>query len=217
MAPNIFWTKRAAELNRVTRDDVQLAVWRRAKRPQFVRSLSDPALLPSALPAFSGMITVSDGAEKVHKALLSRKRRALSDGDILELVTDIERLLKIFATVTKSPQVFVRLQCLDDNGCAFWHQDCVPFRLVTTYRGPCTEYVDPEFTDKTLRRRSFDSKHAHKLTHHDVALFKGRGETLFEDSLLGHPGIVHRSPRIEGSGVYRVVLVLDIPAEWHSE
>ena len=44
-----------------------------------------------------------------------------------------------------------------------------------------------------------------------MALWKGRGETTLGDALLNQPGIVHRSPVIEGTGVYRVVLTLDIP------
>jgi hypothetical protein len=55
------------------------------------------------------------------------------------------------------------------------------------------------------------------LCHHDVALFKGRGKTSHGDSLLNHPGIVHRSPHIAGSGVHRVALVLDIPRPEHWE
>jgi len=45
------------------------------------------------------------------------------------------------------------------------------------------------------------------MTHHDVAIWKGR-KPMIED-LLNHPGIVHRSPQINGTGVCRVVLVLD--------
>lgn len=34
---------------------------------------------------------------------------------------------------------------------------------------------------------------------------------------LDSPGIVHRSPRIEGSDVVRLVLVIDIPSDFHIE
>ena len=50
--------------------------------------------------------------------------------------------------------------------------------------------------------------------HTDVALFKGRGEDHDATKLLDHPGIVHRSPRIEAAGICRSVLVLDIPQPW---
>ena len=128
---------------------------------------------------------------------------------------DINHQVQQFAEITKSKKIHVKLECRRDDGCAFWHQDCVDFRLVTTYRGPCTEWVHPNYSNATLRRRRFESEHAQSLTHHDVALFKGRGKTLEGDSLLRNPGVVHRSPRIAGSSICRVVLVLDVPAEFH--
>jgi len=62
-----------------------------------------------------------------------------------------------------------------------------------------------------------DSEHAQLLSHCDVALFKGKGE-LDDAEEMRHdlPGIVHRSPRREGSGISSLVLVIDIPQEgWH--
>ena len=111
-----------------------------------------------------------------------------------ELVDDIAALVKLFAKTVKTKDVFVKLEVLADNGCQFWHQDSVPFRLVTTYRGPCTEWVHPDLNKPTLRKRGQDAKEKHSLCHHDVALFKGRGETTHGDALLNQPGIVHRSP-----------------------
>ena len=213
----VVFVGQPAGLEQIKDDAVQLAIWRRAKAPDFVKSLSDPSIAAAGLPNFYSEVTLDAVARKMKEKLLSQKKRALTDNSIDELVTDVAQLVHIFAKISKSKTVIVKLEVLDDDGCAFWHQDCVPFRLVATYRGPCTEWVHPDFSKATLRRRQFDSKHSQILSHHDVALFKGRGETPEESSLLGHPGIVHRSPRIDGSGVYRVVLVLDIPATWHSE
>ena len=204
-------------LAKIKDDHVQLAVWRRAAVPNFVAALSDPAIAPSDLPHFEGLVTSSGASQAVRKELRSQKRLALTDGDTDELVGDIDRLVRVFAKLTKSDDVFVKLERLDDNGCQFWHQDSVSFRLLTTYRGPCTEWVHPDVSKATLRRKSADSKEAQSLCHHDVALFKGRGETTHGDSLLNHPGIVHRSPHIAGSGVHRVLLVLDIPRPAHFE
>jgi hypothetical protein len=109
----------------------------------------------------------------------------------------------------------VKLQVLTTDGCRFWHQDSVPFRLVSTLRGPCTEWVSPQFSKATLKHRRRDSKHAQSMKLGDVALFKGRGDADSQ-SLYDQPGIVHRSPRVEESGESRVVLIIDIPQEgWH--
>lgn len=211
----IVFVTQPADLKKIKSDTVQLAVWRRATAPEFVTALSDPSIAASGLPSFSGKVTPESVAQAMKMQLKSQKKRALTDSCIDELVHEVDELVHIFAKISKSKTVFVKLEVLDDNGCEFWHQDCVSFRLVTTYRGPCTQWVHPDFSQATLRRRQFDSKHAQSLLHHDVALFKGRGKTLKGGALLNHPGIVHRSPRIEGSGIYRVVLVLDIPAPWH--
>ena len=142
---------------------------------------------------------------------------ALSGTDMDALVGDVDQLVRAFAKLTKAQSVYVKLERVEDNGCSSWHQDSVPLRLITTYRGPCTEWVHPDVSNATLRRKNADAKDAQSLCHHDVALFKGRGPTEHGDALLNHPGIVHRSPRIEGSGVHRVVLVLDIPQPHHLE
>ena len=207
--------KQPAGLAKIRDANIQLAVWRRASVPQFVVALSDPAIAPSALPRFEGLVASTGASQAVREQLHSQARLALTDGDVDELATDIDRLVRVFAKLTTSKDVFVKLECLADNGCQFWHQDSVSFRLVTTYRGPCTEWVHPDASKATLRRKSADSKDAQSLCHHDVALFKGRGETSHGDSLLNHPGIVHRSPHVAGSGIYRVVLVLDVPRPEH--
>ena len=71
-----------------------------------------------------------------------------------------------------------------------------------------------ELDKRRDQRSSLKAKHAQSLMHTDVALFKGRGEDHDATKLLDHPGIVHRSPRIEAAGICRSVLVLDIPQPW---
>ena len=212
----IAFVEQPVDLRKIEEDAVQLAVWRRATAPEFVTALSDPSIAAASLPKFAGNVTPDTAAQKVKAQLRAQKKRALTDGGIDELVEDVDQLVRVFAKIAKTKSVFVKLEVLADDGCVFWHQDSVPFRLVATYRGPCTEWVPPDCSKETLRRRQFDSEHARRLSHHDVALFKGRGESRKGSSLLGHPGIVHRSPRISGSGIQRVVLILDIPAGFQS-
>ncbi len=101
------------------------------------------------------------------------------------------------------------------DGCRYWHQDCVPFRLLSTLKGPCTEYVLPQHSRTTLENRQNNSQHAQPMNLGDVAIFKGRGDA---DATQIHnmPGIVHRSPRLDDTGLNRLLLVVDIPQEgWH--
>uniref|UniRef100_A0A0G4GHQ4 CobW C-terminal domain-containing protein n=1 Tax=Chromera velia CCMP2878 TaxID=1169474 RepID=A0A0G4GHQ4_9ALVE len=213
----LVFVNKSDQLKIIHTEAVQLAVWRRDTIPSFVSVLSDASLQVASLPRFAKVVTPAAAEETVRTALLKRKKRVLSDEDTSALASDLAEQVRIFADISGSETVSVKLDCMDDNGCAFWHQDCVDFRLVTTYRGPATEYVHPQYSQPTLHKKRRDSAHAQSLTHHDVALFKGRGKSYVGDPLLNHPGIVHRSPRIEGSGVVRVVLVLDVPQWWMEE
>lgn len=234
----IVFVDQLADLNKIHDDKVQLAIWRQKSALDFVTTISDPSIAPEDLPAFEGMVLPEEGqvARVIKKHIWvpyklrshEKRKRALDEKGIDQLVDQVEQLVQVFAKVSKDagfldegegqcPFVYVKLHVIEDNGCAFWHQDCVPFRMVSTYRGPCTEWVPPAFSKETLERRQFNSKHAQSLTHCDVALFKGRGDTDEDDEFFDQPGIVHRSPRTtEGSGINRLVLVLDIPQEgWH--
>ena len=208
----IQFVQSRSELHFIKKETMQLSVWQRKSLPSFVTELADPGLNKSQLPNLIKTVRPTEAADKVRAKLLSQKNLSLSGEDIDKLAEDISNLVKTFAEVTETDKVQIRLECLGDDGCRYWHQDCVDYRLVTTYRGPCTEFVYPEHSEATLKRRRHDSKHSQCLTHSDVAFFKGRGVTFNGDPLLNHPGIVHRSPKIDGSGVYRVVLVLDIPS-----
>ena len=207
----IVTVNKPAGLAMIRKAPVQLVVWRRPSVPKFVRALSDASIDPAGLPSFHGIVSSTGAARALRSALLSQERRALSDQMTEELIRDVEQLVRTFGRVSRWKKVYVRLECVDDNACSFWHQDSVSQRLITTYRGPCTEWVHPDVSNETLLNKKEDSKEARSLCHLDVALFKGRGEAKYGAALLNHPGVVHRSPRISGTGVHRVVLVLDIP------
>mmetsp|Transcript_12864 Transcript_12864/g.20927 ORF Transcript_12864/g.20927 Transcript_12864/m.20927 type:complete len:300 (-) Transcript_12864:41-940(-) len=231
----IAFVNQVAALNRILDDNVHLAVWRQTNAPKFVTALSDPSIEPENLPAFEGMVLPGMVAAEMKKYLWvpyqlrshELRKRALDEEGIDELVHHIEQLVEVFADISQQagfvsndndggqlPFVYVKLQVIGDDSCKYWHQDSVPFRMITTYRGPCTEWVPPALSKETLERRQFDSEHVQSLSHCDVALFKGRGDAD-ADLLYDQTGIVHRSPRTEGSGIYRLVLVLDIPRGWH--
>ena len=58
--------------------------------------------------------------------------------------------MRVFAKLIDTSRVFVRLECLDNNGCSSWHQDCVPIpsghhipRAVHGVRAPRRLQRDP--------------------------------------------------------------------------
>ena len=221
----ILFVDQIDALKRISEDAVQLAVWRQKQVPKFCKKFADVSALD--LPQFEGMMKPGDVKEvlKAHlwcrHNLRSRKNRVCEE-DIDKLVQHISDLAHAFAEIFKESDfldsqeyfgyVAVKLQVIESDGCSYWHKDSVPYRLVVTYRGACTEYVSPAFSKATLCRRKLDSKHAKSLTHKDVALFKGLGNN--DENEDEQPGIVHRSPRYSGDS--RLILVLDIPRKgWH--
>ena len=223
----IVFVNEISHLAMIQKDVVQLVVFRQSqdKVPTYASTLLlDHSIQASSLPSFEGVVTKETVNQTIQDVFYPRyklrSRQFIIDDDIIKkgLIDDIDQLVHIFADISQSESVFVKLEVVKDNACAFWHQDCVEFRLVKTYLGPCTEWVPPAHSKATLRQRQYNTKYSQSFFPGDVALFKGRGDAAdSDDEFFNHPGIVHRSPRIEeGSGIFRFVLVLDVPQEgWH--
>lgn len=162
----IVFVDEISELDVIQEDAVQLAVWRAATMPQFTTKLQDPSIVPSSLPTFESTVTCDNVRQKLTARfcprwkLRSKSRRALTDDEAKDFIDDITNLVQIFGQISQSDAVYVKLHLVDDNGCAYWHQDCVDYRLVKTFRGSCTEWVPPEHSEATLRRYKYNSKHA---------------------------------------------------------
>lgn len=197
--------RRPEVLEKVHDPIVDLALWRR-RLPAGLAHWLD-ALPPALLPATRIDLHVSEVPAALHAAcdVAATPRCALRDA----LVTDIGVLSARFARITGSAQVRLRLEPIQDNACRRLHRDCVPVRLLTTYRGPGTEWVAPRFADKALARPDDYAGPLHRMPRQAVALFKGCG---FAGQALEERGIVHRSPPIAGTGITRLVLCLDLPA-----
>ncbi len=118
------------------------------------------------------------------------------------LVEDIGNLVSAFADITGSDRVDVRLERVDHDACWKFHRDTVEARLVTTYRGPTTEWVQMVHAESAIaEQRGFDGP-LERLGDHDVALFKG-------NRAGPNSGIVHRSPPVAGTGLTRLFLCLN--------
>ncbi len=121
------------------------------------------------------------------------------------LIGDVGALVTAFSEVTRSALVDVRLERVSHDACWKFHRDSVEARLVTTYRGPGTEWVQPAQAERALQdQKRFDGP-LEQLGIHDVALFKGNFAGAGK-------GIVHRSPPVSGSGQTRLLLCLNAPS-----
>ena len=127
-------------------------------------------------------------------------------GDMRDLlIGDVDDLVSAFAGITRSDLVDVRLGRVSHDACWKFHRDYVEARLLTTYRGPATEWVQPIHAERALRAQKRYKGPLEHIRSNDVAIFKG--------SYAGPgSGIVHRSPPIAGTGCTRLLLCLNKPS-----
>jgi hypothetical protein len=193
--------KSAMVLREIRRADVGLAIWQRSLTRELSAWLDEasPDLLPNgrilvrSRDARAGVGRILDASQ----ASMALERRLFVD--------DVAVLVAHFARVTNSDWVDIRLQVVWHDACWRFHQDYVPWRLLTTYRGPATQFVAQASAIAALRQQRAYTGKIEELPRHAVALFKGFTST-------GAQGVVHRSPPIKGTGAVRLVLCLNVPS-----
>jgi hypothetical protein len=191
----------ASALADITRPGVELAVWQRGPNPAWAHWLA--ATPAHNWPACRLEVTPEDAAGAISRHL---DHGGTTPGEPRDtFVVDIAGLVAWFASLAQTRAVRLRLDVVTGDACRRWHRDCVPLRLICTYRGPGTLWVPPALGADMLAQPDEDAPQALALEAGDVALFKGCGWT----GQSHDGGIVHRSPRIAGTGITRLVLLLD--------
>lgn len=107
------------------------------------------------------------------------------------LVGDIAMLARLHGAILRASEVTMRLELVETDACRRFHADYVTTRLITTYSGPGTQWVEH---DRPEAIRQIETG--------EVAIFKGR-------MLMPDPPILHRSPPIMHTGDKRLLLVID--------
>ncbi len=113
------------------------------------------------------------------------------------LQEDMRALAQRFAWLMETDAIRIRLEAITRDACKKIHADYTDLRLITTYLGPGSEFVPFGLSPEEANLKPIPTGH--------IGLFKGR---LFG---AGHAPCFHRSPRIEGRGQTRLVLVIDTP------
>jgi hypothetical protein len=111
-------------------------------------------------------------------------------------VEDVCALIALFGQVTGSRYHHIRLETVTNDMCRKFHADAGTIRLLSTYRGPGTEWrpANAAPNDPTATRC---------LSRFHVGLFKGNAASHRP------PTIAHRSPPLTGSGMVRLLLTVD--------
>jgi Protein of unknown function (DUF1826) len=207
-SPSFAIVKRDTGLARILRPDLNVCVWRRSLPPRLEKWLHSlrPTLAQNvtlrmsstpvfALPLFAGL----PDCQETHA-----------------WAADVAALARLFCGLLGTESLRASLTTVDTNKCRKFHTDYKTLRLVCTYAGPGTEWVDDRHADRSamghdeacidtantrIVRRGSSIRRAGAG---DVVLLKGE---LFAGN--AGRGAVHRSPPIEATGERRIVLTLD--------
>lgn len=176
----------------------ELVIWQRSLLPSLGNWLD--RLDVANLPHLRVLVQPGDLRAAVEPLMDKHGMTASNMRDLL--VDDIGWLVRAFAIITGSERVDVRLERVDHDACWKFHRDTVEARLVTTYRGPTTQWVQMAQAEQAIAEQKDYQGPLERLGDHDVALFKG-------NCAGPNSGIVHRSPPIAGTGLSRLFLCLN--------
>lgn len=126
----------------------------------------------------------------------------------LDFYSDIMNVAKMFLSLTKSKTIGIQLEAVTNDLCKFFHIDRVPYRLITTYKGPTTEWlpnsnVNRSELGKYSNKNVFkDKSKIQKLPDFSLGIFKG-------EQLLPGSSLVHRSPPLVNENEKRLIMRMD--------
>ena len=183
-------------LRRWNEPGVELAIWERGWSGALCERLDRLALIDMPRARF-----IARAGEVEASVAAGLSATSCSDETVLSAVAmDIEALVARYAEASGSSLVEVRLEAIGGDACRLFHVDRTRSRLVTTYAGPGTEWVTQAYAQDALRDRENYAGPVERLTRFAVGIFPG--------SLSRAGGLVHRSPRIAGTGQVRLLLCM---------
>jgi hypothetical protein len=154
---------------------------------------------PEALPTARFVCHHADARQRITDAFDGNAHSNDPAGHHIK--EDVIGQIELFAKTCSAPWVEVRLEVITGNACSRFHADNVSVRLLTTYRGPGTEWLDVDVGDETYSVSEYPEAAVRQVPRFAVTLFKGRQATR-----RSSPLVLHRSPPIEGTGQTRLIL-----------
>ncbi len=186
-------------LRRIGHPAVGLALWDRRLSRAATRWLD--GLAPDRLP--HGRVLVAPADARIALSAILQRSRTPDTPEARLLVADAAMLARRFAVIAGGDAVDIRLETIRHDACWKFHVDDVRIRMLTTYRGPGTQFASPAHAAEALTRQRDYAGPLDEIPPHAVALFKGA---------RGGAGVVHRSPPLGGTGMTRLVLCVNLPS-----
>jgi len=186
-----------AILQDIRREDCNLAIWQRALAVDFAPMLHGTPQDIRCEAARDEVPEVLVGQLAAHGFAASHLHDALA--------SDVGTLAQHFCAALGLARLEIRLEVVTTDSCRKFHADYVSARLITTYVGPGTDWLDTR--DAEAVARGEEPSQINRMASGDVGLFKGKLATSYP--------AIHRSPPISQSGETRLLLVLN-PVSAHS-
>ncbi|MCD5995411.1 DUF1826 domain-containing protein [Pseudomonas sp. CDFA 602] len=191
-------------LSQVLEDEVNLAIWQR-QLPAHVRDFGALLLSMNEPLAESMSLDVKGGDVEPDLRTLASSYADLQGYD--GFIADVSWLVSAYACLLGAQCVGLRLRVLDKAMCPRFHVDHVPVRLITTYAGIGSQWLEEGAIDrKQLGRPEAEPDEAtliQQIYCGEVALLKGERWSGNEGF-----GLVHRSPPV-ARNERRLILTLD--------
>jgi hypothetical protein len=168
-----------ADLADIFAPEIQICVLARTPDPRIVASLQS-----AAARGFNGLRRVVGSADAAQALELPGL-----DEDGAPLARDIAALTGLYIDLLGCPAVGLRLEALDRAMCPGWHYDRTGIRLLCTYRGPGTEWLDDAGIDRGRLRNLQAMPASGQASAFDIVLLKG---ALWQGN--DGRGAIHRSP-----------------------
>ncbi|MCG7946615.1 MAG: DUF1826 domain-containing protein [Candidatus Thiodiazotropha taylori] len=192
-------------LHDIVNPGVNLCLWQRPSQPAIVEELFTlPAL---ALPDVRCMTSLKSFDNDVSTLL---QQQDLDPSAFENWRIDLRRVAEHYFSISKSRNVTMRLVTTNEDDCPRFHVDQTQLRLLCTYRGPGTEWLNDQQVDRAAQRSGAPNEEIIRYGEPNVF------EPFWVGIMKGNAypgnagqGLVHRSPQISGSGKTRVLFCLD--------
>jgi len=186
------------ELTRIFDPDVNAVVLPRSADPQIDSWLAQQAGNSEQERGFRVRVNAGDSVSPYlfHK----------QDAGSAALREDIRALAELLCDLIDTPRAGVRLEVMHKAMCPRFHTDQVGIRLLCTYRGPGTEYLDQAAGHDVIngvRNEPEEGAIVH-VPPYAILLLKGANW----QGNAGH-GAIHRSPALDAGQAPRVLLAID--------
>jgi hypothetical protein len=198
--------RNADVLARIADPTINLALWMRDKAPA---PLSIKEIIDSNFRESQVVFECGESIEAIGVWL--DEVLDLQSSDAYRFYFDIMNLVEYFITISKERVIGVRLEKVKSDNCKSFHTDFLSLRLLCTYWGPGTEYLDNSNANREglkKNRNDLVVKDARKIKRFGrnwVGILKGE---KYEDN-LGN-AVIHRSPEIShDETLTRLVLRID--------